>query len=125
MERYRAGKDAAENIANGSEHEDDKKAVDAGKWWLHEPALIAVTADIQAEFMEQDAWHDTVLSFIKDKSSVSIDDVLAYIGVFIQDREQRHANRAARILLMLGWTRKQQQTDGKRTWMYFAPEVHR
>jgi putative DNA primase/helicase len=126
-ERYHAGRLAADMVADGSEHPDDLRAEANGRWWLHEPDLVRIAADIQSEFMEQDPWHDTVMNFIDDKDSVTIDQVLGIdaIGLRVQDREQKHYNRVAGILTMLSWNRKQQQKDGKRTWRYFPPpEVH-
>jgi putative DNA primase/helicase len=123
MERYYAGSLAAEMVANGSEHPDDLAAVEAGRWWLHEPELVRIAAEVQAEFMEQDAWHDKVIEAISGKTSISIDSVLSFIGIFHQHQEQRHANRVARILRLLDWTRKQHRIDGKLTWSYFPPKT--
>jgi putative DNA primase/helicase len=93
-------------------------------WWLHEPELIATAAEVQAEFVEEDPWNDIVLSFATCKNSVGIDEMLAHIGIIPQDRTQVHSNRVARILRMAGWTRKQEQIDGRRVWRYFNHAVH-
>jgi putative DNA primase/helicase len=93
------------------------------QWWLHEPKLIATAAEVQAEFVEEDPWNNIVLSFAASKPSVGIDEVLALIGIFPQDRTQVHANRVARILRMAGWTRKQERIDGRQVWRYFNHAV--
>ncbi len=91
------------------------------RYWLHEKELVAVAAEIQAEFMEQDPWHDTVVSYIADKTEVGVDDLLGVVGVFLQDRDQGDMNRVAKILRRVGWVRKRQST-GDRLWRYFPPD---
>ena len=84
------------------------------RYWLHEKELVEVAATVQAEFMDQDVWHDTVIDFVAGKDSVGVDEVLGHIGILLQDREQKHSNQVARILRAASWERKQRRVSDQR-----------
>jgi len=81
------------------------RATPTEKYWLHEPELIETAAEVQSNFAEQDAWHQTVTNFVTGRTEVTVDEALTKIDVKLQDRTQAHANRVSKILKMEGWER--------------------
>jgi predicted P-loop ATPase len=90
------------------------------KWWLHEPELIAVAAEVQAEFMEEEVWEAEVLTYLNGPaiSSTAVDEVLKHLGVEVRDRTKVHSNTVTRILRKAGWVRRRGPRPG-RLWRWF------
>jgi predicted P-loop ATPase/phage/plasmid primase-like uncharacterized protein len=100
------------------------------RYWLHEPALIAIAAEVQAEFMEEEVHEEGIRLYLETVSSTTADEVLAHIGILIADRTKAQANSVTRVLRKAGWVRKQATADKPadkhvkryRPWRWYPPE---
>jgi len=90
---------------------------DQGKpWWLETKELNGVAAEQQAARLLQDPWQGTIGSYLagtEAKKGVSVDELLAHLGIPLQDRDQRDANRVAACLKVVGWKGRQTRLAGK------------
>jgi predicted P-loop ATPase len=82
-------------------------------WWLDSKELEGAAAKEQAVRLITDPWTDQIAqylaNYLRGETSrrhwigVSIDELLSHVGVALQDRQQRDANRVAAVLRSLGW----------------------
>jgi predicted P-loop ATPase len=85
-------------------------------WWLDTAELNGTAAAAQAERLVRDPWTETIQDYLPrrdGKKGVSVDELLEHIGIRLQDRDQRAANRVAACLKVLGWRGRQTRVEGK------------
>lgn len=74
------------------------------KWWLDTKDLNGAAAEQQAVRLIQDPWSAAVREYIANRPQVSVDEMLGHLGIPLQDRDQRDANRVVACLKAAGWT---------------------
>jgi predicted P-loop ATPase len=78
-------------------------------WWLDNSAIIAEAAEEQRGRFEDDPWQHEVIKFaeqdVDGDRSITISQILARIGVELQNQDQAKRNRVARCLKSGGWER--------------------
>jgi predicted P-loop ATPase len=87
-------------------------------WWLDTDELNSCAAVEQNARYRADPWQDVIAGHVADLSSVSVPEVLRFLGIEKKDQTQLHANRVAACLKALGRERKQVRIEGKQTWRY-------
>jgi predicted P-loop ATPase len=76
---------------------------DQGKpWWLDTMDLNGAAAGEQAARLMQDPRGETISSYVAEHKHVSVDELLGHLGIPLQDRDQRDANRVVACLKALG-----------------------
>jgi predicted P-loop ATPase/ribosomal protein L37AE/L43A len=93
-------------------------------WWLETPELNALAAEEQSERLQQDdPWSEKVIEWAGDWCEVA-GDVSVYgvletgLDLSVQQRDQRAANRVARILKAAGFERFRKRDGEKLEWRY-------
>jgi predicted P-loop ATPase len=91
-------------------------------WWLDTAELNAYAAEQQATRRVQDPWEAAIAEFLHERPSLedtTISDLLEKaLNVHIERQDQAAANRVARCLRVLGWSRYQIRIGEKREWRY-------
>jgi hypothetical protein len=93
-------------------------------WWLDSPELNALAAEEQSERLQQDdPWSEKVIEWAGDwcemAGDVSVYGVLETgLDLSVQQRDQRAANRVARILKAAGFERFRKRDGEKLEWRY-------
>jgi len=87
-------------------------------WWIDNSDLHQAAGAEQAGRYVGDPWDNIIQDLVKNKSELSIDQVLVAVGVEAGRRTQSEANRVARCLKMLGWSRVQTGVGHDRKWIY-------
>ena len=89
--------------------------------WLDQKALIDAAAEEQAQRYEGDPWDEPIATWIGQRESVSIEDILMLcIEKTKPTWTQTDKNRIARSLRSLGWERYQIRDGKVREWRYRA-----
>ena len=90
-------------------------------WWDDGSieGLNAVTVAQQLAATDSDVWEPIVLDYCEKKATVSLDEILSYLGHDVKDFDQLRKNRAAGILKKHGWTRRKR--GNPRMWVYVNP----
>jgi predicted P-loop ATPase len=95
------------------------------RWWFDDKELVREAEQQQTERLEADPWDDQIAAYVKTgkRESVSVTDVLAYIGMDEKDWNRSHEMRVARSLKKLGWEKFRAPADkndesGHRPWLY-------
>jgi len=91
-------------------------------WWLDSPELSLAAAEEQRERFDEDPWEPQIATWIEDRESVTIDQILHdCIMKPLKDCTQADKNRVGRVLRALNWVRKRVQIGrGKRS-LIFCP----
>jgi putative DNA primase/helicase len=90
-------------------------------WWLDDETE-ELAAQEQELRREPDPWEEIVLPWLEKRAApVSKDELLSMLKILPEQREQKHANRAAKILAMAGWQRRRKRTAMVREWLYYPP----
>jgi predicted P-loop ATPase len=92
---------------------------DGERWWLDTAELTLAAEQEQADRYEGDAWEGPIAIWIKDRDSVSVDEILAACldkpkGTWAQFDK----TRIARCLRTLGWERFKAGPRTSREWRY-------
>jgi predicted P-loop ATPase len=95
-------------------------------WWIVNPNVQRTAKAEQGDRYQGDPWDETVEGRLwhavamagQRVPSVSIDELLEFIGVDIDRQGQPEMNRVARILKSKGWERYQEGSGKKRSWRY-------
>lgn len=87
-------------------------------WWIDNSDLYQVATDEQAKRYVGDPWDNVIRGLAINNDELSIDKVLLAVGVDIGRRSQSDANRIARCLKALGWSRVQTGVGRDRRWVY-------
>jgi predicted P-loop ATPase len=92
-------------------------------WWLADAATIALAREAQDDRQVADAWDDRIADYVRNKTDVSIGDVLQF-GLVISPGDWRQAdqNRVARYLRSKQWRRRRLGPKGQQKWRYYKPE---
>lgn len=93
------------------------------KWWLVNPGMEQAAQAEQRARLVTDPWEPNVAEFVShlqtpDRPGVSISQILSGLDVKLERRTQAEANRVARILKGLGFTRFRVRTGNKLEWRY-------
>lgn len=109
-------------------------------WHLTSPDEIAAAAEQQSERRQIDPWTAYIASFVKTRKTVTVNDVLDYLGKGPEEsygsfaprpssgaksrlqHDHRSATRVAHVLVELGWVRRRLSVDGARIWAYVVDE---
>lgn len=89
----------------------------AGERWEDAPSHV-VNREL-AKVPEVDPWRDPISSFCAGKNRFvmrELEGELRSLGVLGETTQPSERPRVFRILLSLGWTRKQKMSEGKRVW---------
>jgi predicted P-loop ATPase len=74
------------------------------RWWL-DPDEEIIAGQGADEWMDSDTWHDAIHNYVRDKSRITIADVLrGAIHLEVRDMDQRARNRAGKVLRALKWS---------------------
>lgn len=90
-----------------------------GEHWEEAPAHV-VNREL-AKAPDVDPWRDTISSFCEGKDRFVMRDLeteLRALGLLGETTQPSERPRIFRILLSLGWTRKQKMSDGRRVWYW-------
>jgi predicted P-loop ATPase len=87
-------------------------------WWIDNSDVRQAATEEQAGRYIGDPWDNTIQGLVDRHDELSIDDVLTAVGLETSRRTQSEANRAARCLKALGWSRKQIGVGRDRRWVY-------
>jgi len=96
-------------------------------WHFTDQAIVAAATEVQADHTVVDVWHPKIETWVSGRSRVAVAEVLEQgIGLDLPKCGQVEANRVARVLTQLGWTRRRAGASSadptaKRPWLYFAP----
>jgi predicted P-loop ATPase len=82
-------------------------------WWLDTKELNGTATEEQDARLIQDAWFEEIRRHVTGLESIGVGDLLGHVGVHLQDRDQRHANRIAACLKALGWRVRSTRVDDK------------
>lgn len=74
-------------------------------WWMEDADELAAAKLEVDERYETDPWDERVAVYVAGRASVAIDEVLGALLVPVETRDQRVANRVAKILVHAGWRR--------------------
>ena len=93
-------------------------------WYLETAEAEAEQAESASLRASEDVWHTKVQEFVKAKTCVTMDEILAICLQRNTDSwSQADQMRVGRIMSMLGWTKKAVRVDGGgREKRYFPPE---
>jgi predicted P-loop ATPase len=96
------------------------------RWWLDTDELVFAAEQEQADRYEGDAWDEAISSWIEDRDSVSISEVLtACLDKPKANWTQTDKNRVARCLRAAGWERYKAGPRSERQWCYRRRRVSR
>jgi predicted P-loop ATPase len=87
------------------------------KWWLTEGDTIKLAVEEQANRFSEDIWQEWIASHIEGKSSVSVTEILAAMGMEKSKWSRAEQMRVARCLTALGWERYRTNRP-PRSWCY-------
>jgi hypothetical protein len=89
-------------------------------WWLDRDAEIQ-REDLNAEYHDEDSWHDAVAAYLDGRDQVTVGDVLEHaLGVEIARQGRWEQVRVGRILTAMKWARRR-ENNGSRRWFYEKP----
>ncbi|MDD9933585.1 MAG: virulence-associated E family protein, partial [Myxococcales bacterium] len=99
------------------------------QWHLTDQRDVSDAIDAQQERFVVDAWEPKVEEYLGTptttgpRKQVTVTEVLeSALGLKLHNWGQAEQNRVARVLVHLGWERKQiREPDGKRKWHYQPP----
>lgn len=92
---------------------------DRAKWWLDTEALLAASAEEQADRQQRDPWEEDIHRFLVGKTSVTTRDILVdCFGLEATRRDKAAEMRVAGILRMQGFERRQIWNGGERAYLY-------
>jgi predicted P-loop ATPase len=95
---------------------------DGKPWWLDSVSLNREAAEEQANRYEGDPWDELILTWARERDSVSIADVLTVCLEKKKDMwTQADRNRVARCLRAHGWSRFNAGPRQAREWRYKRP----
>jgi predicted P-loop ATPase len=87
-------------------------------WWLDTDELNFCAAEEQSARFQADPWQEMIEQRVVGQPSVSVGEVLSFLGIPKKDLTQAQANRVSACLKALGWKRKQIRIGGKKQWRY-------
>ena len=90
-------------------------------WWMDSTALNALATQEQEKRFDADPWHDLVANWVNDQESVSVAEVLDYLGVTKKDWTPVVKNRIGRILRALGRRVERVGPRGGQERRYYRP----
>jgi predicted P-loop ATPase len=94
---------------------------DGAKWWL--TTATADAAEQQGQRYAADPWQPIIEDYLEMLSETSVHQLLkGPLGLEPARQDQSAQNRAARVLVRLGWRRVQVRRAGKSSWVYRPPE---
>jgi predicted P-loop ATPase len=88
------------------------------KWWLDTPELTFAAEQEQADRYEGDAWDEPIASYVDDRDSVSVEEVLRFLDKPVGTWTQYDKTRVARSLKASGWERYKSGSKHARQWRY-------
>ena len=92
-------------------------------WYLDTDRLEAMQRAVTDERAEVDPWRDIVASYLSDKHTTTIPDVLAKaINMKAEMFRKTYSNQAAAILKALGWEVRNIRVGGAQSRRYVSPE---
>jgi hypothetical protein len=111
------------------------------KWHLEDPEERAQAEEQQQRRRAVDPWAEHIARFVGTRKTVTVGDVLDYLGQGPESagwgsftrpagasggksrlqHDQRSAQRVAAVLAELGWVRRQLRVNGARVWVYVPP----
>ncbi len=91
-------------------------------WHLTDREIIGAATEAQEDHAVVDVWQPAIEDYVSGKSHVTVADVLTH-GIDLERARQgqTEANRVARTLTALGWTRSRVRIAGTLTRVYLAP----
>lgn len=92
---------------------------DGERWWLDDKESIDAREE-QLERYEDDAWTDQIVTFLGNRNSTSMSEILND-GLELLAAQQTHSAkiRAGKILTILGFDRKRVRVGNNLKWLYF------
>jgi predicted P-loop ATPase len=87
-------------------------------WWIDNNELHRAATEEQAGRYVGDPWDNVIQDLAEKNDELSIDQVLQALFVETGRRTQSEANRVARCLRALGWSRVQIGAGRARRWVY-------
>ena len=92
------------------------------KWWLETPDLNVAAAAEQRARYQPDPWDPIIAEYVASLSSITVRNILEQaLHIPAKEQTQADANRVARSLKAMDWTRRQQRDGRDREWRYFKP----
>jgi putative DNA primase/helicase len=97
------------------------------KWWIEDPDVILHALEEQRGRYIEDVWQEKVAIYASEEAersgssfahTVSISQILLWLGMEIPRQDQASANRIARCLKLAGWKRVYVGPRGSREWRY-------
>lgn len=95
------------------------------KWWLERgEGALKIAMEEQKHRMVTDAWEYDVKEIVREKSHVTIPDVLRSMGLKLENRDYRATARVSAILSGLGWqnTSRYDRLTKKNVRAWYPPE---
>ena len=95
---------------------------DDRSWWLTEEETAGLS-ESHGRYERGDPWRDILASWLAERAApVSVTDALT-LGLKMEPRDCHKGAqmRCAAILAALGWTKRKEVIDGRRGWMWSAP----
>jgi predicted P-loop ATPase len=91
-------------------------------WWLDTPELNRLAAEQQADRYEEDAWDELIVTFVAGKPSVSVQEILTFLGKERQNWTHQDRCRIGRCLRAHGWIQHNLGSRAARERRYLPPE---
>ncbi len=96
---------------------------DGKTWWLDSVELTREAQEEQAARYEGDPWDELIATWVEERDSVSVADILTFCLEKKKDMwSQMDKNRVSRSLRALGWIRYRSGSRGSREWRYRRPQ---
>lgn len=84
---------------------------------------LAALAEYQSDFMEIDAWADTILSAIKGTKEITTAHILLnVIGVGLDKQNTAHRRRVSAVMKGAGWTQLNTTRQGRKVRLWVNPD---
>lgn len=84
---------------------------------------LAALAEYQQDFLEQDSWSDSILTWVNSKDEVTIPQVLTdAVGLSLDRHQTQHRRRAASILKTNGWRLLNTTRRGRKVRLWVNPD---
>ena len=99
------------------------QAYRAGQSWEFSTGELAALSDYQSDFMEIDAWADTILSSVsKSKEVTTANILLNTIGVGLDKQNTSHRRRVAAVMKGAGWKQLNTTRQGRKVRLWVNPD---
>jgi predicted P-loop ATPase len=95
-------------------------------WWIKDRAIQEAAEEQQRDRYQGDVWDEPIADCVAklNGADVTIPEVLAVLGVHVENSGQSEQTRVARVLRSLGLTRRQRGSGASKRWVYSVqPEI--